>query len=151
MFGGGKDMELASVFWNKHSEEMTQENYMDLKNRMLKAARFWSKGSNPSWTETENELKAYGDYSGWHDSHDDSSSSTCWIDFYKAIDSLSEQEWTSGIEDRYEMIHDIPCKRSVAIQDASYYDAWRDHILYYLLQPYGLQGVWVLSFKKYKD
>ena len=33
---------------------MTRESYLDLKTRMLKAARFWSKGSNPTWTETEN-------------------------------------------------------------------------------------------------
>ena len=47
-------MELDSVFWNNHAEEMTRESYLDLKTRMLKAARFWSKGSNPTWTETEN-------------------------------------------------------------------------------------------------
>ena len=47
-------MELDSVFWNNHAEEMTRESYLDLKTRMPKAARFWSKGSNPTWTETEN-------------------------------------------------------------------------------------------------
>ena len=33
---------------------MTRESYLDLKTRMLKVARFWSRGSNPTWTETEN-------------------------------------------------------------------------------------------------
>ena len=144
-------MDLESVFWKAHSKEMTQESYLELKNRMLKVARFWSRDSVPSWTETENEIKVYSNYSGWHDSHDDSSSSTCWIDFYMVTHSISEQEWKSGIKDHYGVISGIPCKRSVAIQDASYCDKWRDHILYYLHQPYGLRGIWVLSFRKYED
>ncbi len=130
---------------------MTWESYLELKKQMLNAARIWGKDSDPSWTETEDKLKAYGDYSGWHDSHDDSSSSTCWIDFYKVADVMPEQEWKPGIKDKYEMITGIPCKRSTAVQDTSYCDEWRDHILYYLQEPYGLRGVWVLSFKKYKD
>jgi hypothetical protein len=144
-------MSSKGLFWKTHKTEIGYESFCDLKDRMLKMASRWSNESVPSWTENRNELKAYGDYTGWHDSHDDSSSATCWIDFYKANQTSSEQNWRSDCKDIYGMISDMPFKRCAIIRDNSYHDTWRDHILYYLDQPYGLRGVWVLSFKKYKD
>ena len=145
-------MELDSVFWNAHSDEMTQEGYLELKKRMLGVAEIWGKDPYPSWTETEDMLKAYGDYTSFS-FHDESRSKTCWISFYMATVPIPERELEAGIRDRYKIINhfDIPCKRSVAIRDAPHCDEWRNHFFCYVQEPYGLQGVWVFEITTYSD
>ena len=83
--------------------------------------------------------------------HDESRSSTCWIEFHRAADPMPEQERGPGAEDKFGIIPDIPCKRSAVIRDASRCDEWRNHYLYYAQEPYGLQGVWVFEITTYSD
>ena len=143
-------MGLDSVFWRKHSSEMTQKSYLALKYRMLSIAEVWGRDSEPSWTETEDRLKAYGDYTSFS-FHDESRSSTCWIEFHRAADPMPEQERGPGAEDKFGIIPDIPCKRSAVIRDASRCDEWRNHYLFYAQEPYGLQGFWVFEITTYSD
>lgn len=137
--------------FQKAHQEISPESYNALKKRMLDAAMFWSGTDNPSWFENNNELRAYGDVSCWHDSHDDSSSSTCWIDFYIAPDTFPEAEWGAQCEDKPRLIDNMPCRRSAKMRDESKCDKWRYNITYYLDQPYGLHGVWILNFSTYND